>query len=360
MKANKFKEATAKAKEVVDMPNKTVFETYMANEMLGGAALKAGDYATAAKALEASMATGEVKGEDKTQHLKMITQIYYNLKNYPKTNELGAQYLKESPGDTDILLLVAQSNYLQKDFKKAADSLRALIRATEAGGKPAKEDTYNLLMSAEFEQKNEAGVRQVLEQLAQKYPSPKYNKDLISFTERELKGGSTKTSLDIYVVKFNAGVLTTAQEYTEMTELALQDGLPGLAKKVLEKGMEKGVLGQGAQKDREARLLAKATTDATTDQNALAKGEAEAMKQKTGEALVKYGEAYWSYGQFDQAIAATEAGIAKGVPDMNDAKLRLGIAYKMAGKNAQANDAFKGIAAGTVPAQVASLWKIVK
>lgn len=360
MKANKFKEAAAKAKEVVDMPKKTPFETYMANEMLGGAALKAGDYATAAKALEASMETGEVKGEDRTQHLKMITQIYYNLKNYPKVNDLGAQYLKESPGDADILLLVAQSNYLQKDFKKAADNLRALIRAQEAGGKPAKEDTYNLLMSAEFEQKNEAGVEQVLLQLAQKYPSPKYTKDLIAMTERKVRGGSTKTSLDIYVVKFNAGVLTTAQEYTEMTELALQDGLPGLAKKVMEKGMEKGVLGQGAQKDREARLMAKASTDAATDQGALAKGEAEAMKQKTGEALVKYGEAYWSYGQFDKAIAATEAGIAKGVPDMDDAKLRLGIAYKMAGKTAQANDAFKGIAAGTVPAQVASLWKIVK
>jgi tetratricopeptide (TPR) repeat protein len=215
-------------------------------------------------------------------------------------------------------------------------------------------------MSAEFEQKNEAGVQQVLEQLAQKYPNPKYTKDLISISERALRGGSTKTSLDIYVVKFNAGVLTTPQEYTEMTELALQDGLPGLAKKVMEKGMSSGVLGQGASKDREARLMNMASTQADADQKALAKGEAEAQKQKTGEALVKYGEAYWSYGEFDKAIAATEAGIAKGVPDMNDAKLRLGIAYKMAGKSAQANDAFKSIAAGTVPAQIAGLWRVVK
>ena len=359
MKAGKFKEAAAAAKSAAEFA-KTPFETYMVNEILGGAYLKAGDYANAARALEASVETGEVKGEDKTQHLKMLAQIYYNVKNYSKTVDLGAQYLKDSPGDADILLLVAQSHYLQKDFKKAGDSLRALIRAQEAGGKTAKEDTYNLLMSAEFEQKNEAGVQDVLMQLVQKYPKPQYTKDLISMNERALKGGTTKTSLDIYVVKFNAGVFTTAQEYTEMTELALQDGLPGLAKKVMEKGVASGVLGQGAAKDREARLLNMANTQADTDQKNLEKGESEASKQKTGEALVKYGEAYWSYGMYDKAIAATEAGIAKGVPNMDDAKLRLGIAYKSAGKSAQANEAFRSIAAGTVPAQIASLWKIVK
>ena len=360
MKAGKFKEAAAKAKEAVDLPNKSAFETYMANEILGGAYLKAGDYASAAKALEASVDTGEVKGEDKTQHLKMLAQIYYNVKNYSKTIELGGQYLKDQAGDTDILLVVAQSHYLQKDFKKASESLRALIRAQEASGKPAKEDTYSLLMSSEFEQKNDAGVQEVLTTLVQKYPKPQYTKDLISMYERELKGGTTKTSLDIYVVKFHAGVFTTAQEYTEMTELALQDGLPGLAKKVMGKGVAAGVLGQGAQKDREARLLNMANTQADTDQKNLEKGESEAQKQKTGEALVKYGEAYWSYGMYDKAIAATEAGIAKGVLNMDDAKLRLGIANKAAGKNAQANEAFKSIVPGTVPAKIANLWKVVK
>lgn len=360
MKQKKFKEAAQKAKEAADMPNKTTFETYMANEILGAAYVQAGDYGNAAKALEASLDTGEVKGDDKVQRLKTLAQIYYNVKSYDKTISLGGQYLKESPNDTDILLLVAQSSYLQKDYKKAAEGLRALIRAQEASGKPAKEDTYNLLMNAEYQQNNDAGVADVLTQLVQKYPKPQYIKDLISIKERALKGGTTKTSLDIYVVKYTAGVLADAKEYTEMTELALQDGLPGLAKTVMEKGMAAGVLGQGAQKDREARLMNMANTQADTDQKNLAKGESEAQKQKSGEALIKYGEAYWSYGMYDKAIAATEAGIAKGVADMNDAKLRLGIVYKSAGKNAQANEAFKSIEAGTVPAQVAQLWKIVK
>jgi len=360
MKQKKFKEAAAKAQEAVNLPNKSSFETYMANEILGGAYLQAGDYANAAKALEASLQTGEVKGEDKTQHLKMLSQIYYNVKNYPKTIDLGGQYLAAQPNDAGILLLVGQSHYLQKDFKKASETLRKLIRVQESSGAAAKEDTYSLLLNTEHQMNNDAGVTDVLTQLVQKYPKPQYIKDLIAINERALRGGTTKTSLDIYVVKFNAGVFSEAREYTEMTELALQDGLPGLAKTVMEKGMAAGVLGQGAQKDREARLLTMANTQADTDQKNLEKGEAEAQKQKTGEALIKFGEAYWSYGQYDKAIAATEAGIAKGVADMNDAKLRLGIVYKAAGKSAQANEAFKGIAPGSVPAQIAQLWKVVK
>ena len=91
---------------------------------------------------------------------------------------------------------------------------------------------------------------------------------------------------------------------------------------------------------------------------ALAKGESEAQGQKTGDALVKYGEAYWSYGQYDKAAEVIQAGITKGVQNADDAKLRLGIAYISAGKKAQAMDAFKGVAAGSVPAQIAKLWTL--
>ncbi len=107
-------------------------------------------------------------------------------------------------------------------------------------------------------------------------------------------------------------------------------------------------------------MLNLATTQAAADQKTLAAGEAEAAKAKTGDALVKTGEAYWSYGMFDKAIAATEAGIAKGVTDADDAKLRLGIAYLGAGQRPKALEAWKGITPGSVPGQLAALWRIQK
>jgi len=359
-KQKKFKEAIAKAQEAVAVSGKTPYETYMTNEILGGLYIQTQDYGNAAKVLEASLATGQMSPEEQTQRLKMLIQVYYSNKSYPKTVEVANQYLKQVPNDVDTMVLVSQSYYLQKDFKKSSDALRSLVKAADAAGKPVKEDWLQLLMSSEYEQQNSAGVQQTLEQLVNRYNKPNYWKDLISLNERNLKGGTTKTSLDLYVVKFNSGIVTSAAEYTEMTELSLQEGLPGLAKKVMEKGMAAGVLGQGAAKEREGRLLTMSTTQADADMKALEKGVTEARKLKTGDALVKFGEAYWSYGQNDQAIALIEEGIAKGVQNADDAKLRLGIAYISAGKRPQALEAFKGITPASISAQLATLWRLHK
>ena len=359
LKAGKAKEAAAAATVAAGLA-KTPYEIYVCNEILAGALIKAADYAGAAKAFEMSLNSGMLQGPDKIQRLKALTQVYYQTKNYPKTVEFANLYLKEVPTDAELPVLVAQSYYLQSDFKRASESLRAIVRSSDTGGRPVKEETLNLLMSAEYQLKNDAGVSQTLELLAARYPKPQYMKDLISINQKALQGGTTKTNLDIYVIKFMAGLIATPADYTGMTELALQDGLPGLAKKVMEKGVADGVLGQGAQKDRETRMLNMANTQAAADLKNLAAGDAEAAKAKTGEPLIKQGEAYWSYGQFDKAITTTEAGIAKGVADMDDAKLRLGIALLGAGKRPEALAAFKGITAGSVPEKIAGMWKLQK
>jgi len=359
LKAGNPKEAITQAQSAAAAA-KSPYEVYVSNEILGAAYLKAGDYANLAKAFETSYNSGHMQAAEKNQRLKVLTQVYYQLKNYPKTIEYANLYLKENPSDAELPVLIAQSYYIQKDFKRASDGLRAIVRSSDAAGRPVKEETLALLMAAEYELKNDAGVASTLEMLQTRYPKPQYMRDLITTYEKTLRGGTTKTALDVQVVKFNAGLFDDAADYTATTELALQDGLPGLAKKVMDKGVAAGVLGVGAQKDREARMLNMANTQAAADQKGLAIGEAEAAKAKTGEALIKYGEAYASYDMHDKAIAATQAGIAKGVADMDDAKLRLGIALIGAGKRSEALEAFKGITPETPAAKIATLWKLQK
>jgi tetratricopeptide (TPR) repeat protein len=359
LKAGNPKEAVVKA-QAAAAAAKSPYEIYVANEILGASYLKAGDYANLAKAFETSYNSGYMPPAEKTARLKVLTQVYYQVKNYQKAAENANLYLKENPADAEVQVLVAQVHYLQKDFKKASDALRAIVKASDAAGRPVKEDTLALLMAADYELKNDTAVAQTLEMLQARYPKPQYMKDLISTYEKTLRGGTAKTALDVQVVKFQAGLFDDAGDYTATTELALQDGLPGLAKKVMDKGVAAGVVGVGAAKDRENRMISMANTQAASDQKGLAGGEAEASKAKSGEALIKYGEAYWSYGMYDQAIAATQAGIAKGVADADDAKLRLGIAYLGSGKRPQALEAFKGITADTPAAKVAAMWKLLK
>jgi len=357
LNGGKAKEAAAKAAEAVSA-SKTPYEVLVSNQIMAGAALKAGDTAGAAKALEGMLASGQVP--DPNPIRKTLIQIHYQAKNFPKTIEAANAYLKDNPNDTEIPILVAQSYYLQNDFKRSADYLKSYVKSANSAGRAVKEDTLTLLMSAEYKIENDAGVASALEMLITRYPKPQYMKDFIAINEKALRGGSTKTQLDVLTVKYNAGLFDGANDYTGMTELALQDGLPGLAKQVMDKGMAAGVLGTGAQKDRETRMLTMATTQAAADQKGLAAGESEAAKAKTGEALIKYGEAYSTYGMHDKAIAAIESGIAKGVADKDDAQLRLGIAYMQAGQRDKALAAFKAITPGSVSAQVAALWRVQK
>ncbi len=244
---NKPKEAAAKAQEAL-VAAKNPYEILISNQLLANASLKAGDYATGAKALDAMIASGQLP--DATPVRKTLVQLYYQTKNYTKTIEVATAYLKDQPNDTEIPVLVAQSYYLTNDYTKASAGLRAVVRASDAAGRPVKEETLSLLMASDYALKNDDAVRGDLEMLVARYPKPQYTKDLISMYEKSLRAASsaTKTSLDVYLIKFNTGLLTKPEDYTGMTELALQDGMPGLAKKVMDKGVADGVLGQGAQR----------------------------------------------------------------------------------------------------------------
>jgi Tfp pilus assembly protein PilF len=71
------------------------------------------------------------------------------------------------------------------------------------------------------------------------------------------------------------------------------------------------------------------------------------------------GDAYLSYGQYDQAIAAFERGIKKGsVTDADEAQISLGIAYLEKGQKDQAREAFKAVKPGSKWSDLAELWSI--
>lgn len=358
MGQKKWKEAIDQLETANKVGNKTPYETYVVNLMLMQSYLQLQDNANAEKAFTAVSGTGELAPQDSVTFTKVIMNNFYAAKNYPKMVEYAQRILKDSPNDLDTLTLVAQGNYLQNNFKGAADGSRAVIKASQSAGKAPSEQTLSLLMSSEYKLENNAGVIAALEQLVTLYPKEDYWKELIRLNQVTLKAAPSKTALDISVVKSYLGLIKSPEEYVDTAQVALQEGLPGTAKALMESGMKSGVLGTGAQKDRENRLLTKATQDAATDQAALAKGVAEASNQKTGDALVKFGEAYASYGQYDKAIETIQAGIAKNPTNLDDAKLRLGVAYIQSGKRQQGLDAFKGITAGTPTAQVARLWTL--
>jgi len=357
LKKKQFKEAVASAEQAAAVSGKTPYETYLVNEILAIAYIQSGQTAKGVAAWEASLATGQFPADQVAQRVKQLASVNYQSRNYPKAIEYAQRYLKDVGQDGDMQVLIGQSYYLQKNYKQAAETLRAAVKGAESARRNPEKVWLELLMSADYELGNTDAVASTMEKLITLYPDPKYFAQFVQMSERSLRG-NPHVELDVARIKFHSGIMATDREYTQMAEIALQEGLPCEGKAVIEKGTSAGVMGQPANKDREARLLALATKQCDADMKTLPQGVAEAAKQAKGDATVKFGEAYWSMGDNEKAIELINAGIAKGVDNKDDAQLRLGIAHISAGRRAEGLAAFKSISAGSQSEKVSGLWRI--
>ena len=105
------------------------------------------------------------------------------------------------------------------------------------------------------------------------------------------------------------------------------------------------------------RLLAEAQQAVALDKSTLDKQDAAAKAKPTGDADVKLGAAYLSYGQNDKAIEALQRGIGKGgVKNPDEAGLLLGIAYVRANNKAEATKAFQTVNKDPALARIAKYW----
>ena len=154
---------------------------------------------------------------------------------------------------------------------------------------------------------------------------------------------------------------TKTEDFMELAQLALQAGLPTEARRIADQGFKTGVLGTGPEAARHQRLR-----DLTVKQEGEAKTNlpsqvADALTQKTGDALVKYGYAQVSLGDFDAGTKLIEQGIAKGgLRFPEDGKLRLGMAQLQNPKTkAAAVQTLRSVKGSDGAADVARLWVIL-
>lgn len=357
MAAKQWKEALAKTKEVAAIEGKNPAEEAIINEMLAYCMMNLKDYAGAVGVYETMLAAGQFKPEDVPKRVLTMSQIYFALKNYPKSIQYGERYLKDAGADLEVLRQVAQAYFLQNDFAKAEVYTQRLIDTAKKQGKPVEEDWLKLLMSAQHKQNKKSDVIATLERLLASYPNDQYWSDMFTYL---LQGSSFSDGENIiYLRLVQQTNMLQPDEYIELAELSLAITNPGEAKAILEEGFTKGVLGKGESKDRDLKLLAMARTQAAEDLNLLPSIEKEAAAKPTGEALVKVGEAYLGHGKYENAIAAITKGLAKGgIKNKDETTINLGIAYLRLNKNAEAIQAFNGVPATSKLALMSRLWVI--
>ena len=216
------------------------------------------------------------------------------------------------------------------------------------------------LADAQARTNNAAGQAATLEKLLFNYPKKDYWSIYLGRLPRKA-GFAPRLSLDVMRLRLATGSLDKTDDFMEMSQLALQAGLPAEGKAIVEKGFASGALGTGAEAERHKRLRDLANKREAEGKTTIEQRATEAAAAKDGNELVQVGYAYATMGQADKGITLIEQGIAKGgLKRPDEAQLRLGMALLQSGaKNkAKAVQVLRGIKSTEGTADVGRLWAL--
>ena len=133
-------------------------------------------------------------------------------------------------------------------------------------------------------------------------------------------------------------------KFEEMAQIAIAQGLPGEAQSCIEEAFNKKGIVDARQASNGTRSCWRKPRPRRCDKTTLAQAGNLRARQAAGDADVKLGAAYLSYGENAKAIEALQRGIGKGgVQDPDEAGLLLGIAHLRAGNKPEAAKAFSTV-----------------
>jgi hypothetical protein len=358
MQAKKYQEALGKLREVQAISGKSAYDQYLIDEMLGYIAVRTKDYAEAARALEAGLNSPYFDKAETAQRVNALAQLNYTLKNYEKAINYGMRAVKGGSADDDMYTLVAQAYYLSGNNRETKRFVENYVDDLVKRGQTPKEQYLQLINSACAKLEDADCITRTLERLVSYYPKPEYWQNLL-YSLFQAKDQTDKSMLHLYRLAAEVDVLKRPQDYTEMAQLAIDQGSPGEAVRILQKGFEKKVFPDARTQAKNQRLLAAAERQAASDKAALGKVAKDAATDGTGSKDVSLGLAYLSYQEYDKAVAALNRGLTKpGLSNESEARLLLGIAQLEAGQKDDAMKTFKTVKGDPKFVRLANLWNL--
>ena len=358
LQAKNYSEVLNKTREAEAMSPRSDYDNYVIHSMQMAAYGAQGNYPAAATAIESVVESPYLPASSKPQLLRTLMSIYYQQKDYDKAIAYGEKARAAGDTNPDTPLTIAQSYYLANKFKEAQAGMEAIVAHDEQAGRKPSEKSLSLIWSCAIKTKDNAAASRAIEKLILFYPKPDYWANAMAGVLQD-KTNDDRLQLLRYRLMLQVGILKNGAQYTEMAQIALDQGNPGEAQTILEQAFTKNLYTDAHDKERSQRLLDKVRKSAAEDRATIGKQEKDAAAAPTGDALVQVGAAYLGYGQPDKAVAAITAGIAKGsLKHPDEAYMLLGIANERNKNSAEAVRAFNRATNDPKYAQLAKLWAL--
>lgn len=354
--AGNYAKAMAAVHQAEIAPGKTAHDQEVIDQMRAAIASRSGDKASSAAAYERLLATAS--GPEALTLMHNLAALSLQQQNYPKAIYWVERYNKSGGNEPAMKVVEIQARYRSGDYAAAARMQQAQIAAEARTGKAPPEEQLQLLYDCQRHLNDKAGQFNTIRQLVLYYPKPDYWLNIID-TVRTTPGFADRLQLDLYRLEFSLGLVNKPSDAVDYATLAVQAGLPGEAKYVVDKSFAGGLLGTGPEAARHQRLKALVDKTVAAAQANMGKQDADAASDRDGNRLLAIGETDCSFAMWKTCVPMIREAISKDqLRHPEDAKLALGY-YEWAGgdkKSALATLRTVGGSDGT--AQMAQLWTL--
>ena len=341
---------TAAAKAEAEAAAKSDADRCVLGQINLNVAVKSGNNASIATAIEALAANPT---SDKSQVAPLLlnaAKIKFNSKDYAGASAILDKVVAASPTSGEAYILMAESRFKTGRQAEAPAMALKAIAAEKAAGRKAPEAWYKHGVAMAFDTKNPQAVDLAREWVAA-YPTSQNWRDALRILAMDSKLPENDL-IDIYRLQMAAKAMAGTADYARFANLSSRLGYPGETEAVINAGISANALSKTNAEV--ATMLKTATGKVAADKASLTSATAKALASGNAKSAMNYGDANYGYGNYTKAAEVYRAVAGMSGADVTTANLRLGMSLAMAGDKAGADAALKAV---TGPkAAIAQFW----
>ena len=258
--------------------------------------------------------------------------------------------LETNPGPEQFILK-AQILYNLNRYKDMISPIETAMQVARERDKPVKEDWWNLLSFAYFQQEDYRKVRDIQKVLLENWPKARYWKTLAgAFTEL----GEDEKLIYAYDAAHTQGMLTKDTEFVTMAQLYLQAEVPYKAATLLQEKMDAGVV---PKNEKHYRLLSQAWMLSMEDKKAIPALQSAAQLASDGELDLRLANSYLNIGEYNDCVKSANTALRKGgLKNTDNAQISLGMCLYNLRRYDDAKTAFRNAAKVPRSQRTANQW----
>ncbi len=356
LKNNQTDQALGLTREALAVAQLTAAERAVVLRTQAVAALRAKNWDVAIEALEYLVTSPEVPVADRLPMFESLMNAGLEKKDNALVVKWARQYLKDGGPKSVIRVVMIQTLAVMGEHKQVVDEMLEKIRLDDAAGVKTPEQELRMLAVSYRQLKDNAGYQATLRRLLEAYPSKAYWAEVIQRLAQQASL-NPRLELDLYRLLEQTNNLEEAGEYSDMAQQSLKAGLPSEAVRVIAKGFEAGILGQGADAAAHAKLRADAQKKAQEDDRALPQLEKSA---KDGNSWAGVGDVHASKHNWAAANAAYAKALELGsLRREHELRLHYAISLIKAGQKDAARQQLAAVQGDALAVALAGLWGLL-